>query len=57
VKPILLAALLMAGNDRSHWLDWDRYNARQDACVEATRLAQQCERGLEYWDELALRKA
>jgi hypothetical protein len=57
VKPILIAALLLAGNDRSHWFDWDRYHERQDACTEAYRLAQQCERGLEYCNELALRQA
>jgi hypothetical protein len=35
--------------------DWDRYNARQDACTEADRIAMACTRG--YCDELALRQA
>jgi hypothetical protein len=37
--------------------DWDRYNARQDACREADRIAQDCTRGVEWCDELALRQA
>jgi hypothetical protein len=35
--------------------DWDRYHARQDACLEADRIAQDCVTG--YCDELALRQA
>jgi hypothetical protein len=38
-------------------LDWDRYNARQDACTEADRIAMACTRGVAYCDELALRQA
>ena len=37
--------------------DWDRYNARQDACREADRIAQDCTRGVAWCDELALRQA
>jgi hypothetical protein len=39
------------------WVDWDRYQARQDACREADRIAADCARGLDYCDELALRQA
>jgi hypothetical protein len=35
--------------------DWDRYHARQDACLEKDRIAADCARG--YCDELALRQA
>jgi hypothetical protein len=36
--------------------DWDRYHARQDACLEKDRLVADCaQRG--YCDELALRQA
>ena len=37
--------------------DWDRYHARQDACLEANRIAAACVRGFDYCDELALRQA
>ena len=37
--------------------DWDRYHARQDACLEADRIAQECTGGVEHCDELALRQA
>ena len=37
--------------------DWDRYNAHQDACLEADRIAQDCTKGVAYCDELALRQA
>ena len=35
--------------------DWDRYHDRQDACLEADRIAAACTQG--YCDELALRQA
>jgi hypothetical protein len=35
--------------------DWNRYHARQDACLEQDRIAADCARG--YCDELALRQA
>jgi hypothetical protein len=35
--------------------DWDRYHARQDACLEQDRIAAACTQG--YCDELALRQA
>ena len=35
--------------------DWDRYHARQDACLEQSRIAAACVQG--YCDELALRQA
>jgi hypothetical protein len=37
--------------------DWDRYHARQDACLENDRIVADCVRGLDYCDELALRQA
>ena len=37
--------------------DWDRYHARQDACREADRIAQDCTRGVAWCAELALRQA
>ena len=37
--------------------DWDRYHARQDACLEKDRIVADCARGLDYCDELALRQA
>jgi hypothetical protein len=37
--------------------DWDRYHARQDACIEQDRIAADCVRGLDYCDERALRQA
>jgi len=37
--------------------DWDRYHARQDACLEADRIAQDCTKGVAFCDELALRQA
>ena len=37
--------------------DWDRHHARQDACRDADHIAQECTRGLEWCDELALRQA
>jgi len=43
------------GGDRP--FDWDRYHARQDACREVDRIAQDCTRGVEWCDELALRQA
>ena len=59
VRVALLAGLIVAGPtlaaDRP--FDWDRDHARQDACREADRLAQDCTRGLAYCDELALRQA
>jgi hypothetical protein len=35
--------------------DWDRYHARQDACLEKDRIAAACTQG--YCDELVLRQA
>jgi hypothetical protein len=35
--------------------DWDRYHARQDACLEQDRIAAACVQG--YCDELVLRQA
>jgi len=37
--------------------DWDRYHARQDACREKDRIAQECTKGIDYCDNLALRQA
>jgi len=37
--------------------DWDRYHPSQDARREADRIAQDCTRGVEWCDELALRQA
>jgi hypothetical protein len=47
------ASLVLA----DQFFDWDRYHARQDACREADRIAQDCARGVAYCDELALRQA
>jgi hypothetical protein len=35
--------------------NWDRYHARQDACLEQDRIAADCARGRDYCDDLALR--
>jgi hypothetical protein len=35
----------------------DRYHARQDACREADRIAQERTKGVAYCDELSLRQA
>ena len=43
------------GADRP--FDWDRYHARQAACAEADRIAQDCTKGVAFCDELALRQA
>ena len=51
--PQRTAALVLA-DER---FDWDRYHARQDACREADRIAQDCTTGVAYCDELALRQA
>ena len=37
--------------------DWDRYHARQDACLEKDRIVADCVRELDYCDKLALRQA
>ena len=52
---LALATVPVSAGDRP--FDWDRYHARQDACREADRIAQDCTRGLAYCDELALRQA
>jgi hypothetical protein len=49
----LAAPIVLAGEA----FDWDRYHARQDACLEADRIAAQCTRGIAFCDELALRQA
>jgi hypothetical protein len=51
---ILLAVPAWAGERP---FDWDRYHARQDACAEADRIAQECVKGVANCDELALRQA
>jgi hypothetical protein len=59
VKPIIVALALAAfpafAGERP--FDWNRYNARQDACCEKDRIAAQCTRGVAFCDELALRQA
>jgi hypothetical protein len=55
ILALTLGAVPALGADRP--FDWDRYHARQDACREADRIAQDCTRGLAYCDELALRQA
>jgi hypothetical protein len=62
MKPVLLALLWVIGAlataapaRASEAFDWDRVHAREDACLEADRIALACVRG--YCDELALRQA
>jgi hypothetical protein len=52
---LALATVPVSAGDRP--FDWDRYHARQDACLEADRIAQECTGGVEHCDELALRQA
>jgi hypothetical protein len=40
------ASLVLAAETRP--FDWDRYHARQDACLEADRIAQDCTGGVAY---------
>jgi hypothetical protein len=59
--PAIVIALALAGAtahaDEQRPFDCDRYHACQDACREADRIGQDCVRGVEYCDELALRQA
>jgi hypothetical protein len=57
VVALALAALPARADERP--FDWDRYHARQDACVEANRIAAACAGagGIKYCDELSLREA
>jgi hypothetical protein len=52
---LALAALPAGGDERP--FDWDRYHARQDACMEADRITRECTKGVDPCDELALRQA
>jgi len=52
---LALATVPVSAGDRP--FDWDRYHARQDACREADRIAQDCTKGVAWCDELALRQA
>src|SRR5215471_10381181 len=49
MKQLMVAGFMLAGNQ----LEWNRYHDRQAACADAERLARQCERGVDYCDELA----
>ena len=55
---LLALALVMSGPalaGERQGFDWDRYHARQDACLEKDRIAAAYARG--YCDDLALRQA
>ena len=53
-----VALRIIPANGADQPFDWDHYHARQDACREGDRIAQDCSRGLDYYcDELALRQA
>jgi hypothetical protein len=54
---ILVLALAALPARAGQPFDWDRYHARQDACREADRIAQDCTKGVAWCDELALRQA
>jgi hypothetical protein len=56
VVALALAALPARADERP--FDWDRYHARQDACLEANRIAAACAGagGIKYCDELSLRE-
>jgi hypothetical protein len=64
-SPARLGAVAVVGVSLLHYIppgygepfDWDRYHARQDACLEKDRIVADCVRGLDYCDELALRQA
>jgi hypothetical protein len=51
----LIFTMIQAHPAHGEPFDWDRYHARQDACIEQDRIAADCARG--YCDELALRQA
>jgi hypothetical protein len=38
-------------------VDWNRIHAQEDACREQDRIELECMRGLDYCDELSLRRA
>jgi hypothetical protein len=54
---VLVLALTASASAADRPFDRARYHARQDACREADRIAQDCTRGLAYCDELALSQA
>jgi hypothetical protein len=53
ILALAVTAPVLAGEP----FDWDRYHARQDACLEKDRIVADCVRGIEFCDELVLRQA
>jgi hypothetical protein len=47
---VALASWIMPAKAGDRPFDWDRYHARQAACAEADRIAQDCTKGVAFCD-------